>query len=114
MKNFIGHKNSDGYLEVLEDSELYFIAQKDLNLLRKEIPILNTWYIQILEEHMLEIFSCLDTFHNDFLSLAERYAHFLKNPFFTPAFRKRLSDKMIASFLFVEPETFSRFIKSQK
>ena len=109
LPSFIENKPSIGYIETLEDTEYAYISYEDLWQLFEEIPSFFCWYGTFLEKNFILYSDRFATYQNPFLSLKQRYDHFIKDPYFSNGFKERLSDKIIASFLYVAPETLSRF-----
>ena len=101
----------DSFIKSIEDCEFFFIDYQSWHRLLHQIPSMQKIYIEILEIFITVVSKRLTTYHNDFLTVSERYRHFLADPMFTPLIRDRLSNKIIASFLFVSPETLSRVKK---
>ena len=108
LASFITQKPSLGCIEALENTEYAFISYVDFWRLFDEIPSLCCWYSGFLEKNFVLCSGRFLTYHNQFLSLKQRYGYFLVDPFFSKSLKIRLSDKIIASFLYVAPETLSR------
>jgi hypothetical protein len=108
LSSFIAQTPSVAYIEALENTEYAWISYADFWRLFEEIPSLCCWYSGFLEKIFVTCSDRFSTYHNQFLSLKQRYQYFLEDPFFSNALKMRLSDKIIASFLYVAPETLSR------
>jgi CRP-like cAMP-binding protein len=107
LPSFLTGQASRYHIEALEDSELLIISKEALDKLLKEVPSLNS-YFRILyqnaviaqEERLLNVLST---------KVEERYLRFLNK---YPQLQNRLPQYLIASYLGVTPEFFSR-IKSR-
>ena len=108
LAHFIHPSAAQGYIEALEDTQYFYIFKKDLTQLMQSIPTLYLWYSDLLEKTMVQWAFRSNGYQNSFLSAQERDALFLKDQPLCDILQKRLSDKMLASFLQMTPETFSR------
>jgi CRP-like cAMP-binding protein len=107
LQSFLKKKESRYYIEALEDTELLIITKEALDKLLNEVPLLNNYFrilyqnaILGLEERLLNVLSS---------KVEERYLRFLKK---YPQLENRLPQYLIASYLGVTPEFFSR-VKSR-
>ncbi|PWV49581.1 Crp/Fnr family transcriptional regulator [Chitinophaga sp. S165] len=107
LNSFLKKEESRYYIEALEDTELLVVTREALDKLLKEIPLLNNYFrilyqnaIMGLEERILNVLSS---------KVEERYLRFLKK---YPQLENRLPQYLIASYLGVTPEFFSR-VKSR-
>ncbi len=107
LHSFLKKEESRYYIEALEDTELLIITREALDNLLKEVPLLNNYFrilyqnaIMGLEERLLNVLSS---------KVEERYLRFLKK---YPQLENRLPQYLIASYLGVTPEFFSR-VKSR-
>lgn len=102
--SFNEHLVSPASFQALEDSVLLEISEKDFRMLVAKFPSLQKIYLKILEDYQ--------NFHikrMEFLtqrSPKERIKQFTAEH---PQLIERLSNKMIASYLQISPETLSRF-----
>ncbi|HEY1163796.1 MAG TPA: Crp/Fnr family transcriptional regulator [Chitinophaga sp.] len=107
LPSFLSGQASKYHIETLEDSELLMISKESLDKLLAEVPILNNYFrilyqnaIIGLQERTLDVLST---------KVEERYLRFLKK---YPQLENRLPQYLIASYLGVTPEFFSR-VKSK-
>lgn len=106
LASFIQAKPSFEYIEAIEDCELLYISKKDFDHLVQKSPSIADIYRVILEEvqvfHMWRIESFIS------MDAQQRYQVLLKR---RPEIAHRVSNKILASYLGIKPETLSR-IKS--
>lgn len=107
LPSFLSGQASKYHVETLEDSELLMISKEALDKLLDKVPILNNYFrilyqnaIIGLQERTLNVLST---------KVDERYLRFLKK---YPQLENRLPQYLIASYLGVTPEFFSR-VKSK-
>lgn len=103
LTSFIAQKPSFEFIEVLDDSELLAISHHDFYLLLNEINHWKTFYQKILEM----AYSFQNRKIEDLVTLTatQRYQKILKE---TPILIQRLSNRVLASYLDIKPETLSR------
>ncbi|KAA2239831.1 Crp/Fnr family transcriptional regulator [Chitinophaga agrisoli] len=107
LRSFLMKQESRYFVETVEDSELLIVTREQYDELLRKIPLLNN-YFRILyqnaiigqEERLLNVLST---------KVDERYLRFLKK---YPQLENRLPQYLIASYLGVTPEFFSR-VKSK-
>ncbi|HEU4555225.1 MAG TPA: Crp/Fnr family transcriptional regulator [Chitinophaga sp.] len=107
LRSFLMKQESRYHVETLEDSELLIVSKEAYDELLHKIPSLNNYFrilyqnaIIGLEERLLNVLST---------KVDERYLRFLKK---YPQLENRLPQYLIASYLGVTPEFFSR-VKSK-
>lgn len=103
LHSFLTGQDSRYHIEALEDTELLIVSKESLDKLLKTIPLLNNYFrilyqnaIIGLEERLLNVLST---------KVEERYLRFMKK---YPQLQNRLPQYVIASYLGVTPEFFSR------
>lgn len=103
LTSFIAQKPSFEYVEALEDTELLYISHDDFYRLNKEMDQWKIFYQKILE--MAYSFQNRKIESLVTLSAKERYEQLLKE---RPELIQKLSNKVLASYLDMSPETLSR------
>jgi CRP-like cAMP-binding protein len=103
LMSFITHKPSPEYLQSVENSELLYMEHDDFFHLLKIIPSWEKFYRSFLEKAYVNNTNRLMSFFT--MNATERYARLLID---NPELPKRLSNKMVASYLNLSPETLSR------
>jgi CRP-like cAMP-binding protein len=107
LASFITEKPSQENIQVMEQSELLRITRKDFYYLLNIIPAWEKFYRFYLENAYI---NNLQIFHREVTKDAElRYKELLAQ---NPEVVRRLSNKIVASYLNMNPETLSR-IKSK-
>jgi CRP-like cAMP-binding protein len=103
LHSFFTGQASRYHIEALEDTELLIVSKESLDKLLSKVPLLNNYFrilyqnaIIGLEERLLNILST---------RVEERYLRFIKK---YPQLQNRLPQYIIASYLGVTPEFFSR------
>lgn len=103
MPSFLTGQESKYHIEALEDSELLIISKQVLDKLLVKIPLLNNFFrilyqnaIMAQEERLLNVLST---------KVEERYLRFVKK---YPQLQNRVPQYLIASYLGVTPEFFSK------
>lgn len=104
---FFSNLPSNEYLELLENSSLYYISKKALNKLYKTNIELSNIGRKIAEEYCLEFENRVSVLHTQ--TAEERYKTLIAQ---SPEILQRVSLKHIASYLGVTQETVSRIRKS--
>ncbi|MES2279003.1 MAG: Crp/Fnr family transcriptional regulator [Bacteroidota bacterium] len=103
LASFITETPSLEYIQVMEDSELLRITKKDFYYLLNVIPSWEKFYRFYLENAYI---NNLQIFHREITKDAElRYKELLDR---NPEIVQRLSNKVVASYLNMSPETLSR------
>lgn len=107
LRSFLKGQPSIYFIEALEDSEILIVSKEALDRLLEKVPSLNSYFrilyqnaIISLEERLL----CMISTKAD-----ERYLKFVQK---YPQLENRLPQYLIASYLGVTPEFFSR-VKSR-
>lgn len=103
ISSFISQQPSFEYVDTLDDSELYVMSHNDFYRLVLEIPQWEIFYRTLLE--MAYIYQNKKIEHLVTLSAKERYDNLLKE---NPLFIQRISNRILASYLDITPETLSR------
>jgi CRP-like cAMP-binding protein len=103
LPSFLTGQESKYHIEALEDSELLIISKQLLDKLLVKIPSLNNFFrvlyqnaVMAQEERLLNVLST---------KVEERYLRFVKK---YPQLQNRLPQYLIASYLGVTPEFFSK------
>jgi len=103
LPSFLTGQEAKYHIEALEDSELLIISKQVLDKLLLKIPILNNFFrilyqnaIMAQEERLLNVLST---------KVEERYLRFVKK---YPQLQNRVPQYLIASYLGVTPEFFSK------
>lgn len=96
-------KPADCFIEAIEASTLLSIHQEDLEKLFLEIPVLNKLARQMVSE--MYIRKELRDLAHFRLTARERFLQYIQKH---PDMMQRVSQKYIASYLNIKPETFSR------
>ncbi|CAM4037694.1 cAMP-binding domain of CRP or a regulatory subunit of cAMP-dependent protein kinases [Pedobacter westerhofensis] len=103
LASFITENPSLENIQVMEDSELLRISRKDFYYLLNVIPAWEKFYRFYLENAYI---NNLEIFHREVTKDAElRYKELLAR---SPEVVRRLSNKVVASYLNMSPETLSR------
>jgi CRP-like cAMP-binding protein len=107
LPSFLTGQEARYYIEALEDSELLIISKESLDKLLIKVPLLNNFFrilyqnaIMAQEERLLNVLST---------KVEERYLRFMKK---YPQLQNRIPQYLIASYLGVTPEFFSK-VKSR-
>jgi CRP-like cAMP-binding protein len=107
LPSFLTGQESKYHIEALEDSELLIISKQLLDKLLVKIPLLNNFFrvlyqnaVMAQEERLLNVLST---------KVEERYLRFVKK---YPQLQNRIPQYLIASYLGVTPEFFSK-VKSR-
>jgi CRP-like cAMP-binding protein len=103
ISSFISQQPSFEYVDAIEDSELYSVSRKDFYQLVNDIPEWGKFYLTLLETAYLYQNKRIESLVT--LSAKQRYEQVLKD---TPVYIKRLSNKILASYLDITQETLSR------
>lgn len=103
LASFISRKPSFEWVDVLEDAELLMISHEDFYALTNEVQQLNKHYRHFIEQAYIHQNHKVESLVTQ--SARQRYENLLKEK---PHFVKRLSNKVLASYLDVTPETLSR------
>jgi CRP-like cAMP-binding protein len=104
----ISGKESQYYLESLEDSEYLFLENYNREKLLFEIPVFERFFRILIENRFVALQERMNTTLSE--PAEEKYRQFLEK---YPTLPQRVSQKMIASFLGIQPETLSR-IRAKK
>ncbi|RYE35974.1 MAG: Crp/Fnr family transcriptional regulator [Sphingobacteriaceae bacterium] len=103
LASFITQLPSKEYIQVMEDSKLLRIARKDFYYLLNVIPAWEKFYRFYLENAYI---NNLNIYQREITKDAElRYKELLER---NPEVVRRLSNKVVASYLNMSPETLSR------
>lgn len=107
LPSFLTGQDARYHIEALEDSELLIISKESLDNLLVKVPLLNNFFrilyqnaIMAQEERLLNVLST---------KVEERYLRFVKK---YPQLQNRIPQYLIASYLGVTPEFFSK-VKSR-
>ncbi|HEY8893709.1 MAG TPA: Crp/Fnr family transcriptional regulator [Niastella sp.] len=107
LPSFLTGQEAKYHIEALEDSELLIISKQLLDKLLVKIPLLNNFFrvlyqnaVMAQEERLLNVLST---------KVDERYLRFVKK---YPQLQNRIPQYLIASYLGVTPEFFSK-VKSR-
>lgn len=103
LNSYVTSQGSLSAIECVEDAELFCFHYDDMEELYKKIPKLESHFRIMSQNRMVALYK--DRFNLISLSAEERYIKFL-NEF--PIFVQRISQKDIASYLGIFPETLSR------
>ena len=107
LSAFVSGSASGEYIDTLENTLLYSISRQDFYRLVKDIKDMALYYRHLLETAYL---AQNDRIRQSMtLSAGERYARLLSEK---PAYARRLSNRILASYLDMNQETLSR-IKSK-
>lgn len=109
LVSFITNSPSTEYIQVLEKSELLYIDHQDFNYLMEIIPKWREFYCIYLEKAYVNNANRLMSFTT--MDALERYNQLLK---FNPTVVRRLSNKIVASYINVSQETLSRLKSKTK
>lgn len=101
--SFITHKPSPEYIQSVEHADLLYIEQDDFFYLLEIIPAWEKFYRSFLEKAYVNNTNRLMSFLT--MNATERYTRLLDE---YPDVIKRLSNKMVATYLNLSPETLSR------
>jgi CRP/FNR family transcriptional regulator, anaerobic regulatory protein len=101
--SFLTRQSSTGNIDALEDCELINLSYEDMQILYKEIPILETFGRKMAE--LLFIMVSMQTTRLLTLSPEERYQSVIQ---MQPFIIQRVPQYMIASFIGITPEHLSR------
>lgn len=103
LVSFITDQMSKEFVQAIEDTELYYIRQKDFYLLLEIIPQWEKLYRHYLEYAYVTNTNRLMSFIT--LDATERYRQLLAQ---NPGVVMRMPNKMVASYLNISQETLSR------
>lgn len=103
--SFYNQSENNEFIQSLENSEVIYINHQNFYELVNKSQRLNKIYTRILEEHQVYNIKRFEFISN--LSLLERIREFEK---YYPKIQSRISNKVLASFLYTTPEHCS-FIK---
>lgn len=103
LSSFISQQASFEFVEALENSELLYISQPDFYALVKTHPEWEKFYLKLLEFAYIYQNKKIEELVT--LSAGEKYALLMKEH---PEYIKRLSNKILASYLDITQETLSR------
>ncbi len=103
LTNFITNEPSIEYIQALEDSQVYYISKSNFFKLLDELPIWEKFYRTYLEYAYVTNTLRLKSFIT--LDAKERYRMLLAQ---NPQIVRRLSNKIVASYLGISQETLSR------
>ncbi|MEP6613003.1 MAG: Crp/Fnr family transcriptional regulator [Mucilaginibacter sp.] len=103
LSAFISRQPSFEFVDALEDSELLYITHADFYKLAANVPEWQNFYLKLLEFAYIYQNKKIEELVT--LSAGERYAILMKEH---PGYIKRLSNKVLASYLDITQETLSR------
>ncbi|WP_276481955.1 Crp/Fnr family transcriptional regulator [Paraflavitalea pollutisoli] len=103
MYSFLSGQPAIYHVDALEDCELLLIGKEQLEQLYIDIPKFDRFYRILLQNAYIAMQRRISD--NMMLSAEERYLQFLER---YPQFEQRLSQKHIASYLGITPESLSR------
>ena len=104
-------KSTTVSIEALEDSEIIKIHYDDIDMLHKEIPALWKFSRSHAEEKFNKAMKRLQTINYPGYSAQQRIDFFEAD---YPDLEKRVASHVIASFLGIAPETYSRLRQSKR
>jgi len=103
LTSFISRQPSFEFVDALEDCELLYITHADFYKLSATVPEWQSFYLKLLEFAYIYQNKKIEELVT--LSAGERYAVLMKEH---PGYIKRLSNKILASYLDITQETLSR------
>lgn len=103
MYSFLSGQPAIYHVDALEDCELLVIGKDQLEQLYIDIPKFDRFYRILLQNAYIAMQRRISD--NMILSAEERYLHFIER---YPQFEQRLTQKHIASYLGITPESLSR------
>jgi len=103
LTSFISQQPSFEFVDALEDSELLFINHANFYKLINDLPEWGEFYAKLLEFAYIYQNKKIEELVT--LSAGERYAILMKEH---PGYIRRLSNKVLASYLDITQETLSR------
>ncbi|MEO6977099.1 MAG: Crp/Fnr family transcriptional regulator [Mucilaginibacter sp.] len=103
LTSFISRQPSFEFVDALEDCELLYITHADFYKLAAVTPEWQSFYLKLLEFAYIYQNKKIEELVT--LSAGERYAILMKEH---PGYIKRLSNKVLASYLDITQETLSR------
>jgi CRP-like cAMP-binding protein len=103
LSGFISRESSFEFVDTLEDCELLYITHTDFYKLTATVPEWQAYYLKLLEFAYIYQNKKIEELVT--LSAGERYAVLMKEH---PGYIKRLSNKILASYLDITQETLSR------
>jgi len=103
LNSFISQKPSFEFIDILEDVELLCINRTTFYTLIEKLPEWKQYYLKLLEFAYIYQNKKIEELVT--LSAGERYALLMKEH---PGYIKRLSNKILASYLDITQETLSR------
>lgn len=108
LQSFFSEKPSKFYIETIEDSEIMRISYDNLELLYKEVPVLERYFRILFQKAYINTLDRLNETKWD--TAIERYNNMIKEQ---PDMFQRVPLIYIASYLGITPESLSR-IRRQK
>ncbi|MEC3874347.1 Crp/Fnr family transcriptional regulator [Chryseobacterium salviniae] len=93
-------------IEAIEETELYYIERKDMEILYRQIPAWQEFGRKIWESMAIRMIDEIIRFQT--MTVEERYLEFLQKP----GFMQRVSVKQLASYLGITPNALSRIRKN--
>ncbi|MFD1552932.1 Crp/Fnr family transcriptional regulator [Putridiphycobacter roseus] len=103
LVSFITNQPAQESIQVIEDSELFYITHEDFRMLMQRMPKWKDFYSIYLEKAYVNNAKRLISFTT--LDAAERYKQLFK---INPNIVKRLPNKIVASYINISQETLSR------
>jgi len=107
LQSFLTRQESKYFIQALEDSEVLIITKDAFDKLLKDVPALNGYFVMLYQKAIIgqneRLLNVLST------KVEERYLRFQKK---YPQLENRVPQYLIASYLGVTPEFFSR-VKSR-
>lgn len=108
IPSFINQTPSRAFLQALEPSDLLSISHTDFFRLINELPEWDRFYRSILEKAYVASVNRIEQFIS--LDAGQLYQNYLHDQ---PQLIQRLSNKVLASYMGISPETLSR-LKSKR
>jgi CRP-like cAMP-binding protein len=103
LPSFLTGKDSRYHIEALEDSELLIVSKESLDKLLNKVPLLNNYFRILYQNAIIGLEERIQCMLSN--QVEERYQRFVKK---YPQLHNRLPQYIIASYLGVTPEFFSR------
>ncbi|MCH7414357.1 Crp/Fnr family transcriptional regulator [Belliella sp. R4-6] len=107
LKSYVANQKGYEFIELLEDSELYFINKVNLEKLFEQDVHVANWGRKFAEQQLLKLEEWLIS--RQFKTAKERYLNLLKD---NPEFVQRIQLRHIASFLGITQVSLSRIRSS--
>ena len=106
--SFISGKQSNYFIQAIEDCEIYYLSKNDLNKFYEEIPKTQKFMKNFWEDVILNLLQRFTSLQKD--SAKERYIELLNKP----DYLKKIPQKYLASFIGITPTSLSRIRRKIK